>query len=77
MSQLSHTPSRRVLFPFDDADTYAAALTVDSTADLAAVAQYLQTNDIGNAGDTVYFTATVGTANTYVYQQTAAGAAET
>jgi hypothetical protein len=59
---------------FDDAGTYAAALTVDSTADLAAVAQYLQVNDIGNAGQTVFFTATIGTANTYVYQQSAAGA---
>jgi len=58
---------------FDDADTFATALVVDSAADLAAVAQYLEGLDIGGAGDAVFFTATVGTANTYVYQQLGTG----
>jgi len=55
---------------FDDADTYAAALTIDSVADIAAVVQYLQANDLGNAGATVAFTATLsGTTSTFVFQQ--------
>lgn len=51
---------------FDDADTYAAALTLTSTAHLAAVVQYLQANDLGDAGATLAFT--VGT-DTYLFMQ--------
>jgi len=51
---------------FDDADTFAAALTLTTDAHLAAVVQYLQANDIGNAGSTVAFV--VGS-DTYVFQQ--------
>jgi len=59
---------------FDDADTYAAALTIDSAADVAAVVQYLLANDLGNAGDSVAFT---GNGNTYVYTQTTNTAGQT
>jgi len=56
---------------FDDADTYAAALTIDSMADVAAVVQYLQAQDLGAAdGLTVAFTATIdSTASTFVFTQ--------
>jgi hypothetical protein len=63
---------------FDDADTYAAALTIDSLADVAAVVQYLQANDLGNAGATVAFTATLsGTTSTFVFQQGADAGTDT
>jgi len=51
---------------FDDDNTFATALTLSTEAHLAAVVQYLQANDIGNAGSTVAFV--VGT-DTYVFQQ--------
>jgi len=61
---------------FDDIDNYAGALSLASTANVAAVVQYLQSNDIGNAGSTVSFTATIGgTTHTYVYEQLSADAA--
>jgi Ca2+-binding RTX toxin-like protein len=59
---------------FDDADTFAAALTIDSAADVAAVVQYLMASDLGNAGDVLAF---VGNGNTYVYNQTTATAGQT
>jgi hypothetical protein len=41
-----------------------------STANVAAVVQYLERNDLGNAGVTVAFTATISSvAHTFVYQQ--------
>uniref|UniRef100_UPI0010F595AF beta strand repeat-containing protein n=1 Tax=Ramlibacter sp. 2FC TaxID=2502188 RepID=UPI0010F595AF len=68
----SHTISNGII-TFDDADAYSAAVSLTSTAHVAAVVQYLQANDIGNAGATVAFTATIsGTAHTYVYQQVGA-----
>ncbi len=51
---------------FDDADTFATALALTSEAHLAAVVQYLQANDLGNAGDSLAFV--VGS-DTYVFQQ--------
>ena len=58
------------LITFDDANTFAGALVIDSTEDLAAVVQYLQAQDLGNAGATVGFTATIGgNAHTYLYTQ--------
>jgi len=55
---------------FDDADTFATALSLTSWADVAAVVQYLQANDLGNAGVSVAFTATIGTtAYTFVFTQ--------
>ncbi|MDB2403097.1 hypothetical protein N9W46_08450, partial [Litoricolaceae bacterium] len=40
---------------FDDADTFEAALTLDSLADVSAAIEYLQLQDLGNAGTTVAF----------------------
>ncbi|WP_210243178.1 VCBS domain-containing protein [Mesorhizobium sp. B2-8-3] len=57
---------------FDDADIYGAAISLDGTdtSRVAAVVQYLKNNDIGNAGATVAFSATInGVAHTYVYEQ--------
>jgi Ca2+-binding RTX toxin-like protein len=51
---------------FDDAGTFATALTLTSAAHLAAVVQYLQANDLGDAGATVAFV--VGS-DTYVFMQ--------
>jgi hypothetical protein len=59
---------------FDDADTFAAALTIDSAADVAAVVQYLMNSDLGSAGDSLAF---VGNGNTYVYTQTTNTAGQT
>ena len=40
---------------------------------MAAAVQYLENNDIGNAGTTVAFTANIGgTQHTYVYEQVGA-----
>ena len=65
----SHAISNGII-TFDDANTFASALTLTSTAEVAAVVQYLHNNDIGNGGATVAFTATIsGTAHTYVYEQ--------
>jgi Ca2+-binding RTX toxin-like protein len=61
----SHAISSGIV-TFDDADTFAAALTLSTDADLAAVVQYLQANDLGDAGATVAFV--VGT-DTYVFIQ--------
>jgi Ca2+-binding RTX toxin-like protein len=63
------------IITFDDTDTFTAPILLTSTADLAAVVQYLQNNDIGNAGTTVAFTGTtIITGNliiphTYIYTQ--------
>ena len=58
------------LVTFDDADVYAAALTLDSVADVAAVVQYLQANDLGASGATVAFNATISdVAHTFVFSQ--------
>jgi hypothetical protein len=51
---------------FDDDNTYASAITINSNSILAAVVQYLQANDLGNAGATVAFDCG---ADTYVYTQ--------
>ena len=67
----SHAISAAGLVTFDDLDVYAAALTIDSSAKVAAAVQYLTTNDIGAAGDSVVFGD--GT-NTWVFTQTGAGA---
>ncbi|WP_210243716.1 calcium-binding protein [Mesorhizobium sp. B2-5-7] len=70
----SHTISNGMV-TFDDADAYSAALSLDGTdtSRVAAVVQYLKNNDIGNAGATVAFSATInGVAHTYVYEQVGA-----
>jgi hypothetical protein len=70
----SHAISNGII-TFDDANTYAAPLNLTSTANVAAVVQYLAANDIGTTGSTVAFTATIsGVAHTYVYEQLSTGA---
>ena len=65
----SHAISNGIV-TFDDANTFAGALSLGSTSNVAAVVQYLQNNDIGNAGSTVAFTATIGgTSHTYLFSQ--------
>jgi len=60
---------------FDDEDTWAAAVSLTSQADVAAVVQYLAGVDLGDGGETVAFTATIGgSARTFVYSQTGAAA---
>lgn len=54
------------IITFDDADTFAGALTLGSAATVAAVVEYLQAQDFGDAGATVAF---VGNGNTYVFTQ--------
>jgi hypothetical protein len=51
---------------FDDAETFASALSLSSSAHLAAVVQYLQANNLGSAGATVAFVVGV---DTYVFMQ--------
>ncbi|TPM26058.1 type I secretion C-terminal target domain-containing protein, partial [Mesorhizobium sp. B2-3-5] len=55
---------------FFGTDSFTAPLAVTSAASLAAVVQYLNATDIGNAGATLAFTATIsGVNHTYVYTQ--------
>ena len=68
----SHTISNGII-TFDDQNSYAAALSLTNSSHVAAVVDYLQRNDLGNAGATVAFTATInGTAHTYIYEQVGA-----
>ncbi|KPF82562.1 hypothetical protein IP70_21520 [alpha proteobacterium AAP38] len=62
----SHAIAASGLITFDDADTFAAAVSITSDANVAAVIEYLQANDIGTTGSTVFFTD--GT-NTWVFTQ--------
>jgi hypothetical protein len=56
-------------------DGATGLLTINSTATVAAAIESLSLNDIGAAGDSAFFTATIGTvAHTYVYTQSGAGA---
>ncbi|WP_105419992.1 DUF5801 repeats-in-toxin domain-containing protein [Neorhizobium sp. T25_27] len=60
------------IITFDDSGTYSSSspLTLASMSNVAAVVQYLRANDLGSAGATVAFTATIsGVAHTFVYQQ--------
>ena len=58
------------IITFDDANSFSAALSLTSMANVAAVVDYLQHNDLGNGGTTVAFTATIGLVNhTFVYEQ--------
>ena len=60
------------IITFDDNNTYSAALSLTSLAHVAAVVDYLNGNDLGNAGATVAFVANIsGTDHTYVYEQVA------
>ena len=56
----------------DLSDTFGTALSLTSTttSTVAAVVQYLENQDFGNAGSTVAFTASInGAAHTYVFTQ--------
>ncbi|MDQ0136605.1 T1SS-143 domain-containing protein [Neorhizobium galegae] len=67
----SHAISNGII-TFDDNNTYnsGSPLTLTSMSNVAAVVQYLRANDLGSAGATVAFTATIsGVAHTFVYQQ--------
>jgi VCBS repeat-containing protein len=65
----SHSISNGII-RFDDANTFAAAVSLGSNSDVATAYQYLTRNDIGSAGSTVAFTATIGAVNhTFVYVQ--------
>ena len=58
------------IITFDDTNTFAAEVPLTSIADVAAVAQYLQSNDIGTTGSAVAFTATLSDGiHTYLYIQ--------
>jgi hypothetical protein len=68
----SHTITNGII-SFDDVNAYSAAINLNSTSAVAAAVQYLQNNDLGNAGATVAFTATIsGVSHTYVYEQVGA-----
>ena len=61
------------LITFDDTDTFTTALSLTSTTNVAAAVDYLQKNDLGDAGATVAFTATINSvAHTYIYEQVGA-----
>jgi VCBS repeat-containing protein len=63
----SHSISNGII-TFDDADTFAAAVPLANSGDLAAVVDYLQRNSLGAVGTSVAFTATIaGVAHSYVY----------
>ncbi|MDA9180547.1 hypothetical protein OAQ01_03035, partial [Emcibacteraceae bacterium] len=40
---------------FDDADTFAGVLDINTNSEIAAALDYLQNNDLGDAGSTVAF----------------------
>ncbi|KRR21582.1 DUF5801 repeats-in-toxin domain-containing protein [Bradyrhizobium retamae] len=70
----SHRISSGII-TFDDTSgganaNFSTAVSLTTQADVAAVVQYLQANDIGATGTTVAFEATIGGVNhTYVYIQ--------
>ena len=60
---------------FASTDASGTALTINSAATVAAALETLSLTDIGGAGDSAFFTATIGTvAHTYVYTQAGTGA---
>lgn len=67
----SHNLDIGGLVRFDDADNGSTDLSINSLANVAAVVQYLTLNAFGNAGISMYFTASINAVtNTYVYSQT-------
>ena len=71
----THSISNGIISFDDRTGGFRAALTISSWNNVAAVTQYLKINDIGSAGDSVAFTATIGSVNhTFIYTQTGAGA---
>jgi hypothetical protein len=64
----SHAISNGVI-TFDDQNNYNTAVSLGSTANVAAVVQYLQQNDLGGAGTTGAFTVTFGGNHSFIYEQ--------
>jgi Ca2+-binding RTX toxin-like protein len=65
----SHSITNGII-TFDDTDVFSTPLSLSSLSEVAAVADYLHQNDLGDAGTTVAFTATIGgVAHTFVYEQ--------
>ncbi|WP_447932829.1 beta strand repeat-containing protein [Sphingopyxis fribergensis] len=64
----SHSVTNGVI-TFDDANTFSTALSITTDAQVAAVVDYLQRNDLGAAGTTVAFAAG---GRSFVYQQVGA-----
>ncbi|MCW5736103.1 MAG: hypothetical protein KIS73_18380, partial [Enhydrobacter sp.] len=57
------------IITFDDANTFASAVPLTTTGDVAAAVQYLQAQTLGT-GTVVAFTATIaGVTHTYVYRE--------
>ena len=56
---------------FDDANTFASAVKSDVSPPMSQLlSDYLHRNDLGNAGATVAFTATINSVNhTFIYEQ--------
>ena len=70
--QVSQHSITNGIITFDDANTFSTPLSLTSAANVAAVVDYLQHNDIGNSGATVAFTATINSVNhTFIYEQVA------
>ncbi|MFN9506897.1 MAG: VCBS domain-containing protein, partial [Rubrivivax sp.] len=66
----SHYIDANGLISFDDSDAFASALSVSSSASIAAVLQYLQLQDLGDAGTTVMFASRIGDVDsTWVFTQ--------
>ena len=61
----SHAITNGVI-TFDDANTFAGAVTLTTDAHVAAAVDYLQRNDIGSSGATVAF---VAGGRTFIYEQ--------
>ena len=73
----SHSITNGII-TFDDANTFSAPVSLTSLADVAAVVQYLQANDIGTTGSSVAFVATIsGFPHTFVYTQGSTGTSTT
>ncbi|WP_155951315.1 immunoglobulin-like domain-containing protein, partial [Rhizobium mesoamericanum] len=67
-SQISKHSITNGIITFENASNNV--VTLSSASQVAAVVQYLHNNDMGNAGATVAFTATIGgTAHTFIYEQ--------
>ncbi|CCM74777.1 calcium-binding protein [Rhizobium mesoamericanum] len=67
-SQISKHSITNGIITFENASNNV--VTLSSASQVAAVVQYLHQNDMGNAGATVAFTATIGgTAHTFIYEQ--------
>jgi hypothetical protein len=65
----THTVSNGII-TFYSGDAYINSLTIQSWSAVAAVTDYLRTNDFGNAGVSVAFTGTINAvAHTFVYNQ--------